>query len=215
MKAKKKYKKNILPTFKEEKLLWREGVRYVAGVDEVGRGALAGPLIAAAVIFPADFVLKYVINDSKKLSIKKRLEIEPMIKKSALSIGIGSASVSYINRYGIVKATQKAFIDAINKLSIKPEYVLIDAFYIENLDKLIQKPIIHGDSISTTIAAASIIAKVKRDNLMIKLHKKHNQFGFLTNKGYGTKHHQEEIRKHGICKHHRTIFKLLKQTYNR
>jgi len=210
MKTKKKYKNTALPTFKEEKKLWKKGIKYIAGVDEVGRGSLACPLLAAAVIFPANFKPDFEINDSKKISIKKRKEIEPKIKKCALSIGIGIASVSYINRHGIVKATQRAFLNAIKNLHIKPEYILVDAFYINSLDKSIQKPIIHGDSLSISIAAASIIAKVKRDNILINLHSKYKQFGFLTNKGYGTKYHLETIKKQGICKHHRTIFNLFK-----
>ncbi len=201
-------KNSIKPSFKEEKILWKKGIKYVVGVDEVGRGAFAGPLVAAAVIFPPFFSKQLEINDSKLLLEKKRIKIAKEIKKNALSIGIGSTSVNFINKHGIIKANQKAFYNAVKNLNNKPDYILIDAFYIKKLDKLIQKPIIHGDSISTTIAAASIIAKVYRDNIMINLHKKYPMYNFLNNKGYGTKYHRDMIKKYDTCKHHRTCFNL-------
>lgn len=197
------------PTFQEEQILWKNGYQFVAGVDEVGRGCFAGPVVTAAVILPFNFPVKG-INDSKLLSARKRKELETVIKQHAIAFAISEVSVTVINKLGIGKATQQSFREAIKLLTKRPDYILIDAFYIQNLSKENQKPIIHGDGISISIAAASILAKVYRDELMTKLHKKYELYDFATNKGYGTQKHREAIKKYGLCKLHRTSFNLSK-----
>lgn len=196
------------PDFYEENILWKKGVRHIAGVDEVGRGCFAGPVVAAAVILPSDFNATDEINDSKLLGPKKRKELDIIIKKYSICFSIAEISIEIINGAGIGKATQKAFRKAIKTLQVKPEYILIDAFYIDNLSRENQKPIIHGDRKSISIAAASILAKVYRDELMQKLHEKYPQYDFYQNKGYGTKKHREAIKEFGLCDLHRTSFDL-------
>ncbi len=198
------------PTFKKERIFWKKKYLYIAGVDEVGRGSFAGPVVAGAVIFSPDFKPDFEINDSKLIPKDKRLEISKKIKKAAICYSTSKVDVKYINKYGIIKATQKAFCLAIKKLKIKPNHILIDAFYIDKIDKNNQTPIIHGDRLSVSIAAASIIAKVYRDNLMVKLNNKYPLYGFGKNKGYGTKFHKEAIKKNGFCKEHRTRFNISK-----
>lgn len=198
------------PTFEYEQKLWDQGFQFVAGVDEVGRGCFAGPVVAAAVILPADFSATDKIDDSKKLSPKVRSELAYIIKKYALAYSIAEVSVAVINDVGIGKAAQKAFLKAVKQLSILPEHILIDAFLIDGMHESIQTPIIYGDSISTSIAAASIIAKVYRDELMQTLHEDYQEYDFFTNKGYGTKKHREAIGKYGLCDLHRTSFALEK-----
>jgi ribonuclease HII len=198
------------PTFDEEQLLWNQGIAHVAGVDEVGRGCFAGPVVTAAVIMPHNFTATDEINDSKLLSAKKREKLAEIIKKFALAYAIAEIPVAIINAIGIGKATQQAFHLAITKLSLPPEFILMDAFYIQTIAREIQKPIIHGDQKSISIAAASIIAKVYRDELMKKLHALYEVYDFATNKGYGTKKHREAIKQFGLCDLHRTSFNLQK-----
>jgi ribonuclease HII len=200
----------IKPTFSEENLLWQNGYKNIAGVDEVGRGCFAGPVVAAAVILPSDFNATDEINDSKLLSPLKRTKLAKIIRDYATSFAIAEISVEVINEFGIVKATQKAFYQAIKSLSVSPDYILIDAFYIDNLDRKNQKPIIHGDGLSISIAAASIIAKAYRDELMQQLHEKYPSYNFYQNKGYGTKKHRDAIKTFGLCDLHRKSFNLTK-----
>ena len=199
-----------LPTFNEENLLWKQGFDHIAGVDEVGRGCFAGPVVTAAVILPQKFTSPIPVNDSKLLQPKIRTILSEFIKKQAVAFSIAEVSVAVINKLGIGQATQQAFRSAIKNLSKRPDYILIDAFYIKHLSKHNQKPIIHGDGISISIAAASIIAKVYRDELMEKLHTKFEHYDFATNKGYGTKKHREAIGKYGLSKLHRKSFNLEK-----
>jgi ribonuclease HII len=200
--------------FVEEQKLWNLGYDYVAGIDEVGRGAFAGPVVAAAIIFPKHCVftekLLYEINDSKCLSAKKREQLAPLIKKAASCFSIAEVSLSVINAVGIGKATQQAFREAIAALTVTPQFHLVDAFYIEKIENSLQKPIIHGDKISISIAAASIIAKVHRDQLMEKLHIQYPQYNFAGNKGYGTKMHRDSLSRFGLSPLHRTSFSLEK-----
>jgi ribonuclease HII len=199
------------PTFDEENALWQRGFKYIAGIDEVGRGCFAGPVVSAAVILPSDFgSFTTDIHDSKLLSPNKREELAEIITKHSLAHSIAVVNVNTINKYGIGMATQKSFNKAVRLLSIKPDFILIDAFYIKGLNIAIQKPIIHGDRKSISIAAASIIAKVYRDKLMGKLGHKYSPYDFKTNKGYGTKLHREAIKVNGLSKLHRTSFKLEK-----
>ena len=198
------------PTFDEEKYLWKNGFQHIAGVDEVGRGCFAGPVVTAAVILPQTFSSLIPVNDSKKLTAKIRLELSKFIKQHAIAFAISEVSVSVINKIGIGKATQQSFRDAIKQLTKKPDYILIDAFYIKHLSRKNQKPIVHGDALSISIAAASILAKVYRDERMQELHKKYLPYDFATNKGYGTEKHREAIKKYGLSKLHRKSFDLTK-----
>nr|MBI5456105.1 ribonuclease HII [Candidatus Levybacteria bacterium] len=202
-------KPKTVPSFKEEQLLWNKGLTYIAGVDEVGRGAFAGPLVAAAVILPKDFKING-IKDSKLLTPQKREELSKYIIKNALHYSITEIDVEFINTDGVGKATEKALVDCIEKLDKKYDFVLVDGYKLKSFDDNLQKGIIHGDSTSVSIAAASIIAKVYRDNLMRKLHNKYPQYNFLQNKGYGTKYHREALKKYGLSKIHRTSFNLQK-----
>lgn len=199
-----------LPTFAEERLLWKKGLSYIAGIDEVGRGAWAGPVVAAAVVFPAFSQnlkpTKPFIRDSKQLPSHQREQLDEFIRNNCLDFSISAVSVKTINREGIVKATQRAFRKCIKSLKGRPDYILIDAFYIKNLPKKKQKPIIKGDQKSISIAAASIIAKVFRDKLMTDLHKIEPNYSFDRHKGYGTKIHQETIKKYGLSSLHRLEF---------
>lgn len=198
------------PTFEYETIHWNNGLQFVAGVDEVGRGCFAGPVVAAAVILPSNFSKTDKINDSKKLSAKVRKELSEIIKEHALSYAIAEISVSVINEIGIGKAAQMAFAKAVSDLQKAPDHILTDAFPINAIALQVQTPIIRGDSLSISIAAASIIAKVYRDNLMESLHPQYEAYDFATNKGYGTKKHREAIGKFGLSDMHRTSFNLSK-----
>lgn len=198
------------PTFDYEKELWEQGIQHIAGVDEVGRGCFAGPVVAAAVILPQGFSVTDEINDCKLLTPKKREKLAYIIKEHAVAYSIAEVSVTVINDVGIGKAAKKAFFQAIQELSIVPEHILIDAFYIDEIDKKKQQAIVHGDSLSISIAAASIIAKVYRDELMKQLSERYQAYDFATNKGYGTKKHQAAMKQFGLCDLHRTSFNLSK-----
>ncbi|MDO8637993.1 MAG: ribonuclease HII [Candidatus Daviesbacteria bacterium] len=200
----------ILPTLNIEKKLWKQGYRCVCGLDEVGRGAFAGPVVVGAVIFSFDVDLPEGIADSKLLTSKKREILDKEIKNLAHSWAIGEISVGDINKVGIGKATQMAFRKAIKNLKKSPDYYLIDAFFIKHLNRKRQQPVQGGDKICASISAASIIAKVYRDNLMVKLHQKYPQYGFAKHKGYGTLEHREALKKHGLSKIHRKSFNLQK-----
>ena len=170
----------------------------ICGIDEVGRGPFAGPVVAAAVILPKDCDILY-LNDSKKLSEKKRELLYDEIYEKAVAIGIGMSSEKVIDEINILQATYKAMQQAISKLSVKPDLLLNDAVTIPEVD-IEQVPIIKGDAKSASIAAASILAKVTRDHLMIEYAKKYNKYGFEKNKGYVKKDNKEEIDKYGNCK---------------
>lgn len=181
-----------------------KGINLIAGVDEVGRGPLIGSVVAAAVILPSGFYMSE-INDSKKLSEKKREELYPIIMEKAISVGIGVVDSETIDRVNILNATKMAMKMAINNLSVKPEHVLIDAVKLD-ID-IPYTAIIKGDAKSESIAAASIVAKVYRDNMMKELDKEYPMYDFKSNKGYGTKKHIEAIKKYGVLKEHRKTFK--------
>lgn len=207
------------PTLKFEKELWKKGYKYVCGVDEVGRGAWAGPVVAAAVIFPSDpqghpFRPKgkgwpygtLHIRDSKELSPTQRERLDPIIRQNCLAYSIAKTRVDIINREGIVKASQRAYRKCLKLLEVPTDFILMDAFYIKNLPKKNQKAIIKGDQKSVSIAAASIIAKVYRDDLMRKLHLTDPRYQFDRHKGYGTKLHSQAIKIHGLSPNHRVDF---------
>lgn len=203
------------PDFVFENRLHRQGYYLVAGVDEVGRGCFAGPVVAGCVVFDRKMCklekIPVRIDDSKKLSSKRREIADEWIRKNAKGVGIGMASVSRINRLGIKKATEIAFRKAIKNCDVQIDYLLIDAFYIpyvKGLRRRNQKAIIHGDTKSISIAAASIVAKVHRDKLMTELGNKakYKKYGWGRNKGYGTKEHRNSILKYGISHFHRKLF---------
>lgn len=177
---------------------------FVCGIDEVGRGPLAGPVYAAAVILPKDVEILY-INDSKKLSEKKREALYDEIYEKAIAVGIGCASHEVIDEVNILQATYIAMREAIANLSIKPDILLNDAVTIPEVD-IKQVPIIKGDASSISIAAASIVAKVTRDRVMAELDKEYPGYDFAGNKGYGTKAHIEGIKNLGPCPIHRRTF---------
>ena len=189
-----------LDNMRYEKELYKNNITLIAGVDEVGRGPLIGPVVASAVILPKDYVLKG-LTDSKKLSEKKRDYYYDIIKKDALAIGIGVIDNNIIDEVNIYEATKLAMKEAINNLSIKPEHILIDAMKLD-ID-IPTTSIIKGDFKSQTIAAASVIAKVTRDKMMYELDKEYPEYNFKNNKGYPTKDHLDAIEKHGILKEHR------------
>lgn len=178
---------------KYEKELYKKGIRFICGVDEVGRGPLVGPVVAAAVILPINYHLEG-LNDSKKLSEKKREELYPKIIKDAISYGVGMIDAKTIDEINIYEATKLAMYEAINSLKIKPEHVLIDAMPL-NLD-VPNTSIIHGDATSASIAAASIVAKVTRDHMMDDLDSLYPMYGFKKHKGYPTKFHLEMLEKY-------------------
>ena len=188
-----------------EENLEKKGIKYIAGVDEVGRGPLVGPVVTACVILPPGYTLDG-LTDSKKLTPKKRDMYFDIIMQDALSVSIGMKDEDVIDEVNIYEATKLAMYDAINNSKIKPEHVLIDAMKLENLD-IPSTSIIKGDYKSITIAAASVIAKVTRDRMLIELDKEYPEYGFAKNAGYGTKQHIEAIEKYGIIKQHRKTFK--------
>jgi len=202
------HKPNYTPSLSLEKRLRRQGFANIAGVDEVGRGAFAGPVVAAAVIFPADFQIPEGFADSKQVRPQKRLKFAELIKKEALAYSIAEVGLTKINKFGIGKAAQIAFRKALKELTPQADFVLIDAFYIRHLNRKNQKPIVKGDEKCASIAAASIIAKVYRDNLMKKLSKKYPEYRLGKNKGYGTREHRLAIRKYGFTRVHRKSFNL-------
>lgn len=190
--------------YKYEKELIDAGIKYICGVDEVGRGPLVGPVVAAAVILPINFKLDG-LTDSKKLSEKKRNEYDKLIKENALAYAIGEISNEMIDEVNIYEATKMAMIMAINKLNIKPEHVLIDAMHLD-ID-IPTTSIIKGDLKSLSISAASVIAKVYRDSIMYELDKKYPFYDYKKNKGYPTKEHIDALYKYGKTKLYRQTFK--------
>jgi len=187
-----------------ERLAYQCGYKMVAGIDEAGRGPLAGPVVAAAVILPFDYN-NAEIKDSKKLSARKREILYSIIKRDAMSIGLGVVEVAVIDAINILQATLTAMRDAVSDLSIPPDYLLIDGTSRISLS-IPQEAIVRGDSLSLSVASASIIAKVSRDKIMEIYHRQFPQYNFLKNKGYATAQHRDAIQKHGICKIHRRSF---------
>ena len=177
---------------------------YICGIDEVGRGPLAGPVVAGAVILPKDCQILY-LNDSKQLSEKKREELYDIIMREAISVGIGYASHERIDQINILQATYEAMRQAISKLSVQPDILLNDAVKIPEV-KIRQVPIIKGDAQSVSIAAASIVAKVTRDRLMAEYDKTYPEYHFADNKGYGAAVHIEALKKYGASPIHRKSF---------
>lgn len=192
-----------------EQNYFASGIKMICGIDEAGRGPLAGSVCAAAVILPPNIEIPG-LNDSKKLSDKRRRELFPIIKETALAYGIGFADHKEIDDINILQATFLAMERAISQLSVTPELALIDG----NREKdfgIPVKTVIHGDSLSASIAAASVLAKVTRDDYMLQMAEEYPQYGFEIHKGYGTKAHYQALREYGPCSIHRMSF--LKKFY--
>ena len=192
-----------------ENSLYAEGYKMICGVDEAGRGPLAGPVCAAAVILPRGLELPG-LNDSKKLTDKKRRELFPIIKEQAIAYGIGLASHEEIDKVNILQATYLAMERAIAQLEGKTDFALIDGNRAKDFG-LPVRTVVKGDSLSASIAAASILAKVTRDDIMLEMAEKYPEYGFEVHKGYGTKAHYEALRAHGHSPIHRMSF--LKKFY--
>ena len=193
---------------KYETDLYSKGYKLIAGTDEAGRGPLAGPVVASAVILPPNYYLEG-LNDSKQLSAKKRDMFYDIIMRDAISVGVGIVSPQEIDEINILEASRKAMNIALDNLKVAPDYILTDAMKLERDVPVM--PIIHGDALSETIAAASVIAKVTRDRIMMELDKKYPMYGFAEHKGYPTKKHIEKIQKYGIMEEYRKTFKPVKE----
>lgn len=187
-----------------ERALHAAGKRHIAGVDEVGRGPLAGPVVAAAVILPEDFSLLGV-NDSKKLSPRQRDVLFDQIREAAVCYAFGWRSPERIDEINILEATKEAMLEAVNSLKPQPDHVLVDAVTLPS-PGIPQTAIVHGDASSVSIAAASILAKVTRDRYMAEMALKYPGYAFESNKGYGTKAHYEGLARLGPCEIHRRTF---------
>lgn len=191
-----------------EKELYKKGYKLIAGTDEVGRGPLVGPVVAAAVILPKNYVLEG-LNDSKKLSEKKRNLYYDILMKDAISIGIGVVPPQVIDEINILEASRLAMNMALDNLDVKPDYILSDAMQLDRDVEVL--PIVHGDALSLSIAASSVIAKVTRDRMMEELGKKYPEYEFERHKGYPTKRHIELVKKHGVLKEYRMTFRPINE----
>lgn len=194
-----------MPDFELERIALSEGYNYVCGVDEAGRGPLAGPVCAAAVILPDGLEIEG-LNDSKKISEKKREQLFDVIIEKAIAYSIAFGTVEEIEQVNILNATFLAMNRAIEGLSVKPDFALIDGNRVPKDIKIPCKTVIKGDGKSYSVAAASILAKVTRDRLLLEADEKYPQYGFAKHKGYGTKAHYEAIKQYGICELHRPSF---------
>lgn len=187
-----------------EDLARRQGYRAVAGIDEAGRGPLAGPVVAAAVILPENFELSG-LNDSKQLSEKQRNRLYPLIRERALAVGVGVSRADEIDRLNILQATLQGMSRAVQRLSVTPDYLLVDGITPVPIG-IQQKTIKKGDCRSLSIAAASVIAKVVRDRIMVAYDRLFPEYGFAGHKGYGSQLHREAVARHGPCACHRRTF---------
>jgi ribonuclease HII len=195
-----------------ERSLYKQGIQHIAGIDEAGRGPLAGPVVAAAVMLPVNFRLRG-LNDSKQLScLARECYHEALVSNPEVVFGIGMASVAEIDRINILRATHLAMQRAVSGLVSIPEHLLIDGLPVPAF-ALPQTAIVDGDARSFSIAAASVIAKVTRDRMMISWHEEFPVYEFARNKGYGTPEHLEKLRSHGPCLLHRRTFAPVAQTY--
>lgn len=196
-------KERLIGMQRFESPLYEKGIKYIAGIDEVGRGPLAGPVVTCAVILKSDVLIEG-INDSKKVSETKREKLFDIITKNCVAYGLGMASEKKIDEINILNATKNAMIESVNNLEVRPEHLLIDAINL-GIDIPIT-PIIKGDAFSISVAAASIIAKVTRDRMMVAYDEIYPEYGFAKNKGYGTSEHVVALKKYGPCPIHRMSF---------
>jgi len=196
---------SAIDLWQHERLAWRAGYLRVAGVDEVGRGPLAGPVVAACVVLPSNFEIAG-IDDSKKLTARKRELAETRIRQEAIAIGLSVISPETIDRINILQATREAMREAFLQLSPIPDFVLIDGLPVPDFPCLAQKAIVSGDSLSVSVAAASIIAKVARDQMMCEYAALYPEYGFAGHKGYGSAQHLAALQAHGPCPIHRRSF---------
>ena len=195
-----------------EKELYKQGYKLIGGVDEAGRGPLVGPVVAACVILPINYSCPG-LNDSKQLTEKKRDKLYDIIFRDAVSVGIGVVDAKTIDEINILEASRLAMKLAIDNMDIKPDYVLSDAMKLDNIS-IPYKDIVHGDALSLSIAAGSIIAKVTRDRMMYELDKKYPQYGFAKHKGYPTKLHMENLKKYGVLDNYRFTYKPVSDLIN-
>lgn len=179
-----------------------------AGLDEAGRGCFAGPVFAAAVVLPQDFYHP-LLNDSKQLTREERELLRPVIEKESISFAVSSVSNDEIDRINILQASFKAMHLSLNKLSAKPDILLVDGNHFKPYKKMAHKCMIKGDGMYASIAAASVLAKTYRDDHMIRLHKRHRMYCWDSNKGYGTPEHRAAIETHGLCRYHRRSFRIV------
>ncbi|MEX1050268.1 MAG: ribonuclease HII [Gemmatimonadales bacterium] len=198
------------PTLVRERALWAAGRRWVAGLDEVGRGPLAGPVVAAVVILPQDAPAIEGLNDSKVMTATVRDTVAVSIQAIAVAWAVGAASVHEIDRLNIRRATALAMRRALARLRMTPDYVLVDGQDVPELGTA-HESMVDGDARSGTIAAASVLAKVVRDRLMARLARRYPAYGWAANKGYGTPEHLAAIHREGPCAHHRTTFEPVSQ----
>jgi len=196
------------PTWQEEAALAQAGYARVAGVDEAGRGAWAGPVVAAAVVLPAAAALRLLVagvRDSKQLAPARRDVLYDVVCQEALTVGVGIVPAAVIDEVGIVPATRRAMGEAIAQLTPPPDHLLVDFVTLPDVD-VPQRAIVKGDQHCLSIAAASIVAKVTRDRLMIALNTVHGEYGFAQHKGYGTRAHRQALKERGICPVHRRTY---------
>lgn len=200
-------RERIKELFRYERELWATGIRHIAGLDEAGRGPLAGPVVAAAVIFPGEVHIPG-LNDSKLLTAKRREKLYDEIILRALDVGLGMASPAEIDELNILQASLKAMNRALSQLSVRPDFLLIDGCWKLADSEVPQTALIKGDRRCFSIAAASIVAKVYRDRMMLEYDGVYPQYGFDRHKGYPTRTHIEAIARHGYCEIHRRTFKI-------
>lgn len=200
----------MINLYENEQRLWKLGYENVVGCDEAGRGPLFGPVVAASVILPHDFVLEG-LNDSKKLTEKKREEYYPIIMENALAVGISIVSAKEIDEINIYEASRQGMLRAIDSMNVEPDYIITDAMPLDGFTNIPHEAIIKGDAKSITIAAASVIAKVTRDRLMYEEDKKHPEYEFAKHKGYPTKKHIELLNKYGIIDGYRHTYGPVKK----
>lgn len=196
--------------YSNEKRLWNLGYENIAGCDEAGRGPLFGPVVAASVILPHNFVLEG-LNDSKKLSEKKREKYYPIIMEKALAVSVSIVEADEIDKINIYEASRQGMLRATNSLKVKPDYIITDAMPLDGFTSVPHEAIIKGDAKSITIAAASVIAKVTRDRIMYEIDKVHPEYEFKKHKGYPTKKHLELIEKYGIIDGYRRTYGPIKK----
>ncbi len=213
MPKRRKRARRLTPTFKEEEGLFEEGYSLVAGLDEAGRGPLAGPVVAGVAVLPSGLISRSLrgLRDSKLMTPLERERMLPRLRRHALALEVGVASALEIDEIGIVPATRLAMRRALLSLPLMPQFLLLDAFPLPGID-LPQRPIVHGDALCLSIAAASVVAKVTRDAIMREQHAVYRGYGFARHKGYATAEHLRNLERKGPCAIHRYSFSPIKES---